>query len=64
MMPGFVTTIAGGGPLSQEAGLPGDGGPATQAAFNAPSCLAFDRDGNLYVCDRDAARSVRSIAPA
>jgi DNA-binding beta-propeller fold protein YncE len=48
---GMVTTVAGGGPLSDHPGLPGDGGPATQAAFDGPSFLNFDAAGDLYVTD-------------
>jgi len=33
------------------AGFHGDGGPATEAAFNFPEHLAFDSQGNLHVCD-------------
>lgn len=42
-----ITTIAGTG----KHGFGGDGGPATQAQFNAPHSLAFDPAGDLYVCD-------------
>jgi NHL repeat len=43
----IITTIAGTG----KAGFDGDGGPATQANFNQPHSLAFDANGDLYVCD-------------
>jgi DNA-binding beta-propeller fold protein YncE len=43
----IITTIAGTG----KPGFSGDGGPATQAQFNAPHSLAFDPAGDLYVCD-------------
>lgn len=42
-----ITTIAGTG----KAGFDGDGGPATLATFNQPHSLAFDANGDLYVCD-------------
>jgi sugar lactone lactonase YvrE len=44
---GIITTIAGNG----ERGFSGDGGPAIEAAFNAPSGLAFDAQDNLYIAD-------------
>ncbi|MBV8634039.1 MAG: hypothetical protein JO002_06090 [Burkholderiaceae bacterium] len=44
---GIVTTVAGSG----VAGFAGDGGLATAAALNAPSAVAIDRQGNLYIAD-------------
>lgn len=44
---GIITTIAGNG----ERGFSGDGGPAAEASFNAPSGLAFDAEDNLYIAD-------------
>jgi sugar lactone lactonase YvrE len=44
-----LTTIAGNG----ERGYKGDGGAATQAALNMPHELRFDRQGNVYVAERD-----------
>jgi hypothetical protein len=44
---GTITTVAGNG----EAGFSGDGGTATNASLNAPSCLALDGVGNLFVTD-------------
>jgi streptogramin lyase len=32
-------------------GSDGDGGPATKARLDEPTCLAFDRRGNLYIAD-------------
>jgi hypothetical protein len=32
-------------------GSDGDGGPATKARLDEPTCLSFDRRGNLYVAD-------------
>ena len=45
-----VTTIAGSG----ERGYKGDGGPATDAALNMPHEIQFDRDGHLYIAERDS----------
>ncbi|PZF72194.1 NHL domain-containing protein [Taibaiella soli] len=45
---GTITTLVG-------TGLPifsGDGGPATLATINNPSCIAIDTAGNLYINDR------------
>lgn len=44
---GGVSTVAGTG----NRGFSGDGGPADQALLNAPSGLALDADGNLYIAD-------------
>jgi secreted PhoX family phosphatase len=44
---GNITTIAGDG----NPNFGGDGGPATNASLNNPSCLAFDSTGNLYIAD-------------
>lgn len=35
-----------------EAGLAGDGGPATTAQMNQPYGIVIDRSGNIYVADR------------
>lgn len=39
------------GPGLNLTGYHGDGGAAADAAFHHPEHLAFDPDGNLYVCD-------------
>ncbi len=44
---GIITTIAGNG----SAGYSGDGGAATAATLNAPTGLAVDASGNLYIAD-------------
>ena len=44
-----ITTVAGNG----SAGYSGDGGLATAATLNAPSSVAFDASGNLYIADSD-----------
>jgi uncharacterized protein (TIGR03437 family) len=53
---GVATAIAGG-----SLGFGGDGGPATAARLNAPSGIAFDSQGNLYIADTDNCR-VRKVA--
>jgi sugar lactone lactonase YvrE len=45
---GVITTVAGTG----DGGFGGDGGPATEARLNAPSDLAFDGAGDLYIADQ------------
>lgn len=45
-----ITTIAGTG----EKGYSGDGGPGTSARLSAPHELRFDREGHLYVVERDS----------
>jgi len=44
---GTLTTVAGNGVL----GYGGDGGPATEASLKYAKDLAFDSQGNLYICD-------------
>ncbi len=45
---GSIATVAGTGGVS---GYFGDGQKATIAQLNAPSSVAFDTAGNLYLCD-------------
>ncbi len=45
-----MTTVAGNG----EATYAGDGGPALAASFSAPHEIRFDRNGHLFVVERDA----------
>ncbi len=42
-----VSTVAGTG----TAGFSGDGGPAVAAELRQPHSIAFDRSGNLLICD-------------
>ncbi len=44
---GMITTVAGNG----TSGFSGDGGSAASAQLHAPSGMAFDSTGNLYVAD-------------
>ena len=44
---GIIVTVAG----SEIAGFSGDGGLATSARLNAPTGVAVDRAGNLYIAD-------------
>jgi len=44
-----VTTMAGSG----QKGFAGDGGPATAASLNMPHELRFDKNGDLYIVERD-----------
>lgn len=53
----IITTIAGGGTVQ-----PGDGGFATDCKLKGPTDVVTDAAGNIYFCERDAAR-VRKIAP-
>ncbi len=44
---GIITTFAGNG----TSGYSGDGGAATAAKLNQPTCLAIDGSGNIYISD-------------
>ena len=44
---GVISTVAGTG----AEGFSGDGGPATKATFKQPHSIAFDKAGDLYICD-------------
>jgi DNA-binding beta-propeller fold protein YncE len=44
---GVISTVAGTG----EAGLSGDGGPATEATLRQPHSICLDGSDNLYICD-------------
>jgi streptogramin lyase len=47
-----ITTVAGSGRRE----FSGDGGPAAQASMNGARGVAFDRAGNMYVCEREGNR--------
>ncbi|MDA2933392.1 IPT/TIG domain-containing protein [Acidobacteria bacterium AH-259-D05] len=46
---GIITSVVGTG----KSGFSGDGGPATEAALNTPEMVVVDREGNLFIADRD-----------
>jgi sugar lactone lactonase YvrE len=54
---GTITTVAGFGFCDYS----GDAGPATSAGINAPSGVALDADGNLYIADTGNCR-VREVS--
>jgi uncharacterized protein (TIGR03437 family) len=55
---GVSAIYAGNGKQS----FSGDGGPATQAALNAPAGLGIDQQGNLYIADSLNHR-IRKVTP-
>ena len=58
-----ITTIVGSGPIGAgSGGFGGDAGLAIQAQLNAPVSVLFDRDGNLYIGDRDNG-AIRKVTP-
>ena len=52
-----MTTVAGNGTL----GFSGDGGPAVSAELNAPTGVAVDRAGNLFIADTGN-RRIRKVS--
>ena len=54
---GGVTLFAG----SQAQTLAGDGGPATSAALNLPTCAVLASSGDLFICDYSNARVRRVV---
>jgi sugar lactone lactonase YvrE len=55
---GIITTVAGNGVH----GFGGNNGPATQAALDYPTSVAFDSAGNLYIADQHNNR-LRKVTP-
>jgi sugar lactone lactonase YvrE len=53
---GAITTMAGCGISGQQDNFSGDGGPATAAHLYFPNTMAFDRAGNMYICDQSNER--------
>ena len=49
----IITTFAGNGARSFNFGYSGDGGPGLTAQLNAPSSVAVDPAGNLYIADSE-----------
>jgi len=49
---GTISTVAGTGRRE----FAGDGGPATQASINGARGVAFDRQGNMWICEREGHR--------
>jgi trimeric autotransporter adhesin len=54
---GIITTVAGNG----SSGYSGDGGLATSANLNAPSGIALDSAGNLFIADTGNSR-IRKVS--
>lgn len=52
---GLMTTVVGSGPAGEPVSS-GDGGLATQARLQYPRSVLIDREGNLFVADREAGR--------
>jgi len=57
--PNIVTTIVNDGGIT---GSSGDGGPAVNAALDAPADIAFDSSGKLFIADYNAGR-IRIVDP-
>ncbi len=56
---GVITTLSRSGLFG---GYGGDGGPLAEARLNAPSSVALDGSGNLYIVDRSNHR-IRKVSP-
>jgi sugar lactone lactonase YvrE len=59
---GTISTVAGDGYgyTTGTGGFSGDGGPAISAEMYAPFAMAFDKSGNMYICDQ-ANHRVRKV---
>jgi sugar lactone lactonase YvrE len=68
---GLIDSVVGTGPVLDVSAtlgaitgaFAGDGGPANEASLWAPSAMAFDQQGNLYILDSENYR-VRKVDPA
>jgi sugar lactone lactonase YvrE len=58
---GIITTLAGSGPVPNDYGYAGDGGPATSALLNFPMGAAVDSKGNIYIAD-DFNNRIRKVS--
>ncbi len=54
---GVITTVAGNGRYE----FSGDGGAATEAGTTEPSGVSVDRDGTLYIAERNRIRRVDAV---
>jgi trimeric autotransporter adhesin len=59
---GVITIVAGDGTPCEAAPACGDGGPATSAQLNAPTGVAVDRRGDVFVADAGD-EEIRKVAP-
>jgi sugar lactone lactonase YvrE len=60
---GTITRFAGTGAPCAKPPACGDGGPATSATLSAPTGLALDSAGNLYIAD-SGDQEIRRISPS
>lgn len=51
-----ISTVVAGDSIYLRNGYAGDGGPATSAKLNAPTGVAVDTFGNIYISDRENVR--------
>ena len=58
---GIITTVAGGGSGCAGSDPQGDGCPATSVALNAPSSVAVDSAGDIYISDYYGIRRVDAV---
>ena len=59
---GVITIVAGDGAPCQVAPACGDGGPATSAQLNAPTGVAVDSRGDVFIADAGD-EEIRKVAP-
>ena len=60
---GVISIVAGDGTACQSAPSCGDGGAATDAQLNAPTAVAVDGHGNIYIADAGD-DEIRKVAPS